>query len=128
MAFLWGCASGAYAQTSESPVCMTLTLAEALEYSVDNSPELQEALINLERYKLSLEAQRASLKSKFALTLNPFTYSNNRSFDNRFSQWYTNESFSSNGTFSITQPIIWTDATVSLNNKSYKNRFENHRV
>ena len=96
---------------------MKMTLEDALEYSIDHSPELQEALINLERYKLSLEAQRASLKSKFALTLNPFTYSNNRSFDNRFSEWYTNESFSSNGTFSITQPIIWTDATVSLNNK-----------
>ena len=101
----------------EPSVYMTLTLEKALEYSIDHSPELQEALINLERYKLSLEAQRASLKSKFSLTLNPFTYSNSRSFDNRFSQWYTNESFSSNGTFSITQPIIWTDATVSLNNK-----------
>ena len=94
-----------------------LTLEDALQYSIDHSPELQNALLNLERYKLSLEAQKASLKSKFSLTLNPFSYSNSRSFDNRFSQWYTNESFSSNGTFSITQPIIWTDATVSLNNK-----------
>ena len=96
---------------------MNLTLEDALQYSIDHSPELQNALLNLERYKLSLDAQRASLKSKFSLTLNPFTYSNSRSFDNRFSQWYTNESFSSNGTFSITQPIIWTDATISLNNK-----------
>lgn len=96
---------------------MNLTLEDALEYSIDHSPELQNALLNLERYKLSLEAQRASLKSRFSLTLNPFTYSNNRSFDNRFSQWYTNESFSTNGTFSISQPIIWTDATVSLNNQ-----------
>lgn len=107
---LFICSIGGYSQ-------MKMTLEDALEYSIDHSPELQEALINLERYKLSLEAQRASLKSKFALTLNPFTYSNNRSFDNRFSEWYTNESFSSNGTFSITQPIIWTDAIVSLNNK-----------
>lgn len=107
---LFICSIGGYSQ-------MKMTLEDALEYSIDHSPELQEALINLERYKLSLEAQRASLKSKFALTLNPFTYSNSRSFDNRFSEWYTNESFSSNGTFSITQPIIWTDATVSLNNK-----------
>ena len=110
VATLFLCCMGAHAQ-------MVLTLENALEYSIDHSPELQEALINLERYKLSLEAQRASLKSKFALTLNPFTYSNSRSFDNRFSEWYTNESFSSNGTFSITQPVLWTDATVSLNNK-----------
>lgn len=111
------CLTRVGAQSPETSVPITLTLEKALEYSIDHSPELQEALINLERYKLSLEAQRASLKSKFALTLNPFTYSNSRSFDNRFSQWYTNESFSSNGTFSITQPIIWTDATVSLNNR-----------
>ena len=52
---------------------MRMTLEDALEYSIDHSPELQEALINLERYKLNLEAQRASLKSRFALTLNPFT-------------------------------------------------------
>ena len=44
---------------------MILTLEDALQYSVDHSPELQNALLNLERYKLSLEAQRASLKSKF---------------------------------------------------------------
>lgn len=109
------CCSQQVSAQAASP--LNLTLEKALEYSVEHSPELKEALINLERSKLSLEAQRASLKSKFALTLSPFTYSNSRSFDNRFSEWYTNESFSSNGTFSITQPIIWTDATVSLNDK-----------
>lgn len=110
IATIFLCSMGAHAQ-------MVLTLESALEYSIEHSPELQNVLLNLERYKLNLVAQRASLKSRFGLTLNPFTYSNNRSFDNRFSQWYTNESFSSNGTFSITQPIIWTDATVSLNNQ-----------
>lgn len=101
---------GGYAQ-------LNMTLEEALDYSVENSPELKNALMNLERYQASLDAQKASLKSKFALTLNPLTYSRNRYFDNRLSQWYTNESVASSGTFSITQPILWTDATVSLNNK-----------
>ena len=32
MAFLWGCTGGVYAQSSDSPVCLTLTLEEALEY------------------------------------------------------------------------------------------------
>ena len=96
---------------------ISMTLDDALNYSIENSPELQRALMNLKRYKFSLDAQRASLKSKFSLTLNPISYSRNRYFENRLSEWYTNESFSSMGTFSISQPIIWTGATVSLNNR-----------
>ena len=57
------------------------------------------------------------MKSKFSLTLNPISYSRNRYFESRLSEWYTNESFASSGTFSISQPILWTGATVSLNNK-----------
>ena len=95
----------------------SMTLDDALNYSIENSPELKRALMNLQRYKFSLNAQRASLKSKFSLTLNPISYSRNRYFENRLSEWYTNESFASSGTFSISQPIIWTGATVSLNNK-----------
>ncbi|MBQ7361571.1 MAG: TolC family protein [Bacteroidaceae bacterium] len=94
-----------------------MTLDDALKYSIENSPELQRALMNLRRYKFSLDAQRASLKSKFSLTLNPVSYNRNRYFENRLSEWYTNESFSTSGTFSISQPIIWTGATVSLNNR-----------
>lgn len=96
---------------------ISMTLDEALSYSMENSPELKTALMNLRRYKFSLNAQRASLKSRFSLTLTPVSYSRNRYFENRLSEWYTNESFSSTGTFSISQPIIWTGATVSLNNR-----------
>ena len=95
----------------------SMTLDDALNYSIENSPELKRALMNLQRYKFSLNAQRASLKSRFSLTLNPISYNRNRYFENRLSEWYTNESFASSGTFSISQPIIWTGATVSLNNK-----------
>lgn len=96
---------------------ISMTLDDALNYSIENSPELKTALMNLRRYKFSLTAQRASLKSKFSLTLNPISYSRNRYFESRLSEWYTNESFASSGTFSISQPILWTGATVSLNNK-----------
>ena len=96
---------------------ISMTLDDALNYSIEHSPDLQRALMNLRRYEFSLNAQRASLKSKFSLTLNPVNYSRNRYFENRLSEWYTNESFSSSGTFSISQPIIWTGATVSLNNR-----------
>ena len=56
------------------------------------------------------------MKSRFSLNLEPFSYSQSRQFDSRYSDWYTNRSLSSSGTFSISQPIIWTDATLSLNN------------
>ena len=74
---------------------ISMTLDDALNYSIEHSPELQTALMNLRRYKFSLDAQRASLKSRFSLTLNPVSYSRNRYFENRLSEWYTNESFSS---------------------------------
>lgn len=96
---------------------MKLTLDEALAYSLEHSPDMKNVTYNLERYKLNLVAQKASLKSRFALTLNPLSYSRSRNFQDWSSQWYTNESFSSAGTFSISQPIVWTGATVSLNNR-----------
>ena len=73
--------------------------------------------MNLERYQQNLVAQRASLKSKFSLNLNPVDYSKSRSFDNRLSQWYTNERFSATGTFQVDQPILWTDGVLSLINR-----------
>lgn len=44
-------------------------------------------------------------------------YSKSRSFDNRLSQWYTNERFSATGTFQVDQPILWTDGVLSLINR-----------
>ena len=73
--------------------------------------------MNLERYQQNLVAQRASLKSKFSLNLNPVDYSKSRSFDNRLSQWYTNERFSATGTFQVDQPILRTDGVLSLINR-----------
>jgi outer membrane protein len=96
---------------------MVLTMEQALEYSVEHNPDLRSSKLSMERYEYNLIAQKASLKSKFALNLDPFSYSQERRFDDRFSEWYTSKSLSSAGTFSISQPIIWTDATVSLNNR-----------
>ena len=86
-----------------------LTMDRALDIAGANSPEMRTALLNLEKYKLNVIAQRASLKSQFSLSLNPADYSKRRSFDSRLSQWYTNEMFSTSGTFRIDQPVIWTE-------------------
>jgi len=106
-----------------SPVLVTgvraqivMTMEQALEYSAEHNPDLINSRLSMERYEQNLIAQKASLKSRFSLNLQPLSYSQSRQFDSRYSDWYTNRSLSSSGTFSISQPIIWTDATLSLNN------------
>ena len=76
-----------------------LTIDKAMEIAQENSPSLRRSYMNLERYKQNLLAQKASLKSRFSLNLNPVDYNKNRRFDNRLSQWYTNETFNTSGTF-----------------------------
>ncbi|MCE1200435.1 MAG: TolC family protein, partial [Marinilabiliales bacterium] len=93
-----------------------LTLDKALEIAATNSPSIQSTLLNLQRTTETLNAQRAGLKSKFALSLNPLDYSNSRKFDNRTSSWFTNELINSSGTFRVDQPILATDGKISLVN------------
>ncbi len=99
-----------------------LTLPIALEIAERGSPSIQQALLNIEQTQYSLKAERASLKSQFSLTLDPFNFSNNRTFDNQFSQWFTNTNTFSSGTFRVEQPILSTDGTVALiNTFSWRN-------
>ncbi len=94
-----------------------ITLEQALEMASKGSPSLQSSLYNLERTTETLNAQRAALKSQFSLGVNPISYSNSRQFDTRLSQWFTNRSFTTSGTFTVAQPIPFTDGTISLNNQ-----------
>ena len=104
------CSSWAQGQTQ-------LTIQSALEIAEVNSPQLRRSKMNLERFEENLFAQKASLKSKFSLDLSPIEYNNNRVFDSRLSEWYTNESFNSSGSFKVEQPILLTNGTISLVNK-----------
>ena len=94
-----------------------LTIDRAMDIAQENNPVLKRSLTTLERYQQSLIAQRASLKSKFVLNLTPIDYSKTRRFDNRLSEWYTNETLSTSGMFQIEQPILLTDGTLSLINR-----------
>jgi outer membrane protein TolC len=96
---------------------LVLTMEKAMDIAQENSPDIRTSLMNLERYQQMLIAQRASLKSRFSLNLSPVDYSKNRRFDNRLSQWYTNETFNSSGVFQIDQPILLTDGVISLINR-----------
>ena len=94
-----------------------ITLEQAMDLASKGSPSLQSSLFNLERTTESLNAQRAALKSQFSLNVNPMEYSNSRKFDTRYSQWFTNKSVTSSGTFRIDQPILYTDGKISLVNQ-----------
>jgi len=93
-----------------------LTIEQALDIAEEHNPDLRASKLSLERYQQNLVAQRASLKSRFSLDLNPLNYSRSRRFDNRLSQWYTNETLNTSGTFMISQSILLTDGEISLIN------------
>ncbi len=102
---------------SESRAQEFLTLSRAMEIAEISSPDLQRSLLNLERVSKNLEAQYAALKSRFSLDVQPVSFSRNRRFDNRVSQWYTNENFQTNAQFRVVQPVLLTDGTLSLSNE-----------
>jgi hypothetical protein len=52
-----------------------LTLEQALSTAESNSPTILKTRLNLIRSQENLNAQNAALKSKFALSVNPVTYS-----------------------------------------------------
>ncbi len=93
-----------------------MTLQQSVEEALKNSPQIVRMRYGLERTRELLNAERASLRSNFRLNLNPYVYSNNRQYDDFNQQWFTSESTKSNGTLSVTQPVIWTDGTIALEN------------
>lgn len=99
----------------------TVTLEEALDIAFKNSPDIQRSRLNIERNKELLNAQLASLKSKFALDVTPFSYSKRDIYDDQFSTWYNSETKQFSSQFSVVQPIKALDGTLSL-----VNSFEYH--
>ena len=93
-----------------------LNFDESLEIARQNSPDILQARLGLERSQQLLNAQEASLKSSFGFLLEPFSYSNISEFNRQFSRWTTAETKSYTGTFYISQPILWTDGSLVLRN------------
>ncbi len=112
--FYWIIIIGSCCFTNKAIGQEAITLEKAIKFAEVNSPDIRQTLFRLQRSELSLRAQRAGLKSQFSLTANPLEYSKNRRFDNRLSQWYTNENLGASGTFRIDQPILPTDGTLSF--------------
>jgi outer membrane protein TolC len=94
-----------------------LTLESAMEIARSNSPDIRRSLLNLKSNEETLKAQNAALKSNFSLNVTPFQYDQSRSFDLFQSVWNTSKTTQSFGTFTVTQPILPTDGTISLVNR-----------
>ena len=94
-----------------------LTLEKALDIARSNSPDIRRSLLNLERSEQTLKAQNAALKSNFSLSLTPYGYDQTRSFDNFNAKWFTSKTTQSFGTFTVSQPFLPTDGTISLVNR-----------
>jgi outer membrane protein len=93
-----------------------LTLEQALSIAESNSPTMKKTRLNLIRNQENLNAQNASLKSQFSLLLTPLSYNQSRIFSDLISDYNTVKKTQTYGTFTIMQPIVWTDATLSLTN------------
>ncbi len=106
-----------YVTTLPAQTARALTFEDAFSIARQNSPEIQQARYSLQRGQELLNAQEASLKSRFSLSLEPFFYSRASEFNTFFSTWNTTEIKSYTGTFSITQPIVWTDGLIALRNQ-----------
>jgi outer membrane protein len=103
-----------------------LTLEQALQVAQTNSPTISKTRLNLIRSQENLNAQTAALKSNFSLTVNPVSFSQNRALNSSLSSYNTTKDVQSSGAFTVSQPILFTDATISLiDNFSYFNSYEN---
>ena len=93
-----------------------ISLEEALLIAFENSPDIKKSRINMEQNKERLNAQLASLRSRFSLDVTPITYRREESYNEYFSQWNTAETKGASGTFTVSQPIKYTDGRLSLKN------------
>ncbi len=111
------CIALGFLTTKDSFSQQILNLENALEIAMINSPDIKRVEYNLERSQQSLNAQNAALKSQLSLSITPFDFSNDRRFNNDFSLWLSTENKQSYGTLRVSQPLVWTDGTLSLINR-----------
>ncbi len=101
-----------------------LTIEDALEIALENSPDIQKSKLNMEKNRELLNAQYAALKSRFSLDVSPIQYEVQEVYNNYFSEWYTEENKSAWASLIVHQPIKQTDGTLILrNNLAYQDNY-----
>jgi outer membrane protein len=104
-----------------------LTLEQAMGVAETNSPTMKKTRLSLIRSQENLNAQNAALKSNFSLTLNPIGYNQSREFNDLISKWNSRTTTESYGLFTVSQPIVLTDARISLTNRfGYKDSYSEY--
>ena len=104
-----------------------LLLEQAMEIAQESSPTIMKTRLSLVRSQENLNAQKAALKTSFALSVNPIGYSHNRAFNELISQWNSTRTTESYGLFTVSQPIALTDARISLMNRfGYKDSYSEY--
>jgi outer membrane protein len=94
-----------------------LTLERTLQIAYESSPEMIGQEIAMENQRENVNATKAGLKSRFSLSVDPFTYSKSNSFAGYANDYVNNESLGSFGSFVVSQPITATDGTITLMNR-----------
>jgi len=103
------------------------TLEESLNIAETNSPTMKKTRLGLVRSQENLNAQNAALKSSFSLSINPIGYSQIRAFNDLISKWNSTKTTESYSLFTVSQPILFTDARVSLVNRfGYKDSYSEY--
>ncbi|MEN8122792.1 MAG: TolC family protein, partial [Bacteroidota bacterium] len=109
---------------AQDTIAKVLTLDDAMNIAMENSPDIQKSRLNMERNKENLNAQLAALKSRFSLDFTPIRYSVQEVYNEYFSEWYTEENKMTYGSLIIAQPVKQTDGTLVLrNNLSYQDNY-----
>ncbi len=109
---------------AQDTIQKVLTLDDAMNLAMENSPDIQKSRLNMEKNEQYLKAQLASLKSQFSLNVTPIQYSNQEKYNDYYSEWYTEKSLSSYGGLVISQPIKQTDGRLVLrNNLTYQDNY-----
>jgi outer membrane protein len=104
-----------------------LTLEQSLAIAESNSPTMKKTRLSLIRSQENLNAQNAALKSNFSLSVNPIGYSQTREFNDLISKWNSRTTTESYGLFTVSQPIVLTDARISLTNRfGYKDSYSEY--
>jgi len=102
---------GAYLTSNAQTI---LNLEDAVNIARENSPNIRQARLNLERNQELLNAQEAALNSQFSLSVEPFYFSKSRTFQPILGTFNDTEEKRSGGTLTVSQPILLTDGTLFL--------------
>lgn len=111
------CIGAIFLSSTKANAQKEITLEESLLIAFENSPDIKKSRINMMQNKEQLNAQLASLRSRFSFDVTPLSYSKTETYEEYFSKWNTSENKGANGTFIVSQPIKYTDGRLSLRNE-----------